>query len=161
MRAHKVYEFKRGRDVKTSLNIGKRVQIEKWFDTFAPDVEYTIGEDLSVHVDRGLNLFHTSVTHLPDGLHVDGYIDLQGTPITHLPDGLYVVWDLDLKSTPIKQLPYSLHVGGDLDLRGTPITHLPDGLHVGRNLWIPENGLGHMSDEEIKSKAKIKGRIFR
>ena len=142
MKARKVYEFKRGQDVKASLGVGKKIQIEKWFETFAPNVEYIIKTDLSVRVGGDLDLSDTSITHLPDGLHVvGGDLDLNDTSITHLPDRLYV--------------------GGSLDLQGTPIKHLPDRLYVGRILYLENSGLQYMSDEEIRSRAEIKGGIKR
>ena len=160
MRAHKVYEFKRSRGVKTSLGLGKRKQIQVWFETFAPDADYTIDDDLSVHVEGNLDLRNTSVTYLPDGLRVGRSLDLNKTPITHLPDGLRVGGYLDLSGTPITHLPQELRVGGNLFLNHTPVTHLPDGLHVGKSLFLERGGLAQMSNEEIRSRAEIRGTIY-
>ena len=51
-----------------------------------------------------------------------GDLDLRHTPITSLPQGLTVGGSLYLSNTPITSLPQNLTVVGDLYLRDTPIS---------------------------------------
>ena len=133
MRAKTVYEsisFERGKDPKSVMGIGKRALIEKWFKTWAPNVKYTIDDNLNIYVRGDLWLRGAQITELPDNLRVGGSLDLAETQITKLPDNLRVGGDLYLEGTQITKLPDNLSVGGSLCLRGTPITELPDNLRV-------------------------------
>ena len=55
-----------------------------------------------------LDLSHTQITSLPEGLIVGGWLDLRCTPITSLPEGLSVGGWLDLSYTQITSLPEDL-----------------------------------------------------
>ena len=83
-----------------------------------------------------LNLNHTQITSLPDGLTVRGDLDLEGTPITSLPDNLTVGGCLYLHKTKITSLPNNLAVEGNIFLDGTPITSLPNHFTVGCGLFL-------------------------
>ena len=138
MRAKTVYEsisFERGKDPRKTMGIGMRVQIQQWFKTWAPNVEYTIDDNLNVIVEGYLNLSGTQITELPDNLSVGGDLYLRWTQITKLPDNLSVGGYLDLRETQITKLPDNLSVGGWLDLQGTQITELPDNLSVGGKIY--------------------------
>jgi len=138
MRAKTVYEsisFERGKDPKSSMGIGKRALIEKWFRTWVPDVKYMIDDNLNIIVGGDLWLRGTQITELPDNLRVGGSLDLAETQITKLPDNLRVGGDLYLQRTQITELPDNLSVGGWLDLKGTQITELPDNLRVGGKIY--------------------------
>ena len=133
MRARKIYEiidFERGQDPKSSIGIGRKALIEKWFRTWASDAEYMIDDDLNIYVRGDLWLRRTQITELPDNLRVGGSLDLAETQITKLPDNLSVGGYLNLQGTQITELPDNLRVGGLLDLRGTQITKLPKSLKV-------------------------------
>ena len=112
-------EFKRGRNIYTSLNIGQRSLIKKWFDDVEKEkgykIDYIIDDSLNIKVSRSLNLRGTTITSLPDNLSVGRSLDLEGTKIISLPD--------------------NLSVGGYLDLRYTNITSLPDNLIVGVKIY--------------------------
>ena len=111
MRAKKVYEaFTEDSDPIEDLGIGQRAIIKKWFDTWAPDAEYTIGNNLNVIVRGSLYLQGTNVTELPENLSVERCLDLQRTKITELPENLSVEGYLDLEGTKISKLPKSLKV---------------------------------------------------
>ena len=69
-----------------------------------------------------LDLRHTPITSLPQGLTVGGNLNLIGAKITSLPQGLTVGGGLDLENTLITSLPQDLIVGGNLDLKNTPIS---------------------------------------
>ena len=118
MRAKTVYEnmrFERGQDPKTSMGIGKRALIKKWFDDLGvnPD-EYTIDNHLNIKVGGSLNLENTQITSLPANLSVGEYLDLRNTQITSLPDNLSVGGSLDLENTKITFLPDNLSVRGKI-----------------------------------------------
>jgi len=110
-------------------------------------VTYTI-EELQKMMDEygNLNLSHTKITSLPDGLTVGGNLNLSHTKITSLPDGLTVGGWLDLSYTDITSLPDNLTVGGGLDLSHTKITSLPDGLTVGGGLYLSYTDITALPD---------------
>ena len=85
------------------------------------DFDSITEKDLIVKGD--LDLYHTSVTQLPNNLQVGGYLYLGNTPITQLPNNLKVEGYLYLANTKITQLPDNLQVGGFLDLRHTPLSN--------------------------------------
>ena len=117
MRARKIYEiidFERGQDPKSSIGIGRKALIEKWFRTWAPDVNYTIDDNLNIYVRGDLWLRGAQITELPDNLSVGGSLDLQRTQITKLPDNLSVGGGLYLQRTQITKLPDNLSVGGEI-----------------------------------------------
>ena len=114
MKAQFVYEnmdFERGQDPKETIGIGKKAQIDEWFEEWAPDAEYVINPDLSIEVKEGLYLRNTSVDFLPDNLNVGNWVDLSNTKMTHLPDNLNVRRWLDIRNTQITSLPDNLSVG--------------------------------------------------
>ena len=127
--------FERGQNPKHSIGIGKKAQIDKWFEEWVPDVEYVINSDLSIEVEGRLNLRDTPITSLPDNLSVEGYLSLKNTKITSLPDNLSVGRWLSLRNTPITSLPDNLSVGGHLNLLNTQITSLPDSLNVRGSIY--------------------------
>ena len=119
MRAKTVFEnieFKRGRDPKRTLGIGKVAQIDQWFEKWAPKVEYKIDDNLNIYVYGNLNLRNTNVTSLPDNLKVNSNLVLDNTK-------------------KLTSLPNNLKVDDHLFLRNTNITSLPDDLEVKRNIF--------------------------
>jgi len=117
MRAQTVYEnieFQRGRDPKRTLGIGRRVLIEKWFEEWAPEVEYEIDDNFDIYLKNDLILFDTNVTSLPNNLRIYGNLYLVNTLITSLPDNLEVEGWLDITNTKITSLPDDLEVVGKI-----------------------------------------------
>ena len=97
-------------------------------------------------------------------LNVKGDLDLSHTEIESLPEGLKVGGWLDLAYTFIESLPEGLKVGGHLDLIETDIKFLPKGLEVGRNLYIDDSPLIKYSDNQLREMIRpgfIDGEIFR
>ena len=139
MRAQTDFEnisFKRGRNPKEVLGIGKRAQIKQWFEKWAPDAEYKIDDDFNIYVENYyLYLRNSKLTSLPDNLKSQGDLDLQNTNITSLPDNLKVGGYLNLNYTKITSLPDNLEVEGFLDIENTKITSLPDNLKVGKYIY--------------------------
>lgn len=108
-----------------------------------------------------LDLSHTDIKSLPDGLVVEDCLDLSSSAVTSLPDGLLVGNCLDLHYSDIESLPSGLRVGGyiylyrtriasipadllagnGINLADTPITSLPEGLAVGANLYLRDTPL--------------------
>ena len=83
--------FQRGGDPYRKLGVGKAALIEKWFnDLGISSDEYTIDKDFNINIRKGLYLWKTKITSLPDNLSVGGSLDLKGTNITALPDNLSV-----------------------------------------------------------------------
>jgi len=118
MKAQYVFEnmrFERGQDPKSSMGIGKRALIKKWFDDLdiSPD-EYTIDDKLNIFLGGSLYLSNTKITSLPDNLSVERSLDLENSQITSLPDNLSVGGYLDLANTKITSLPDNLSVGGEI-----------------------------------------------
>jgi hypothetical protein len=87
-------------------------------------------------VNGNLDLRHSLITSLPQGLVVGGELDLRHSLITSLPQGLVVGGDLYLQGTRIKSLPQDLKVGGSLWLQNSSITSLSQGLEVGATLYL-------------------------
>jgi hypothetical protein len=83
-----------------------------------------------------IDLSHSSLDILPDGLTVNGTLDLTESTITSLPKRLKVGGDLYLFNSTIKFLPNGLTVGNTLDLGESDITELPKRLKVGRHLHL-------------------------
>ena len=113
MRAKLVIEaFREDSDPIEDMGIGQRALAKQWFETWAPNIKYTIDDDFNINVKQSLDLYGTNVTKLPDNLSVYGYLNLQGTLIIKLPDNLSVGEWLNLKGTQITELPDNLSVGG-------------------------------------------------
>ena len=96
------------------MSIGSKALIKKWFETWAPDVKYTVDNNLNVKVEGDLYLYNTLVTELPDNLSIGGWLDLRRSQITKLPDNLSVGGGLYLRGTQITELPKSLKVKGTI-----------------------------------------------
>ena len=127
--------FERGIDPKHTLKIGKRTQIDLWFEKWAPNTEYTVDENLHIKIERNLYLKNTLITSLPENLSVGGWLDLSNSQISYLPDNLRIGGTLDLINTPITYLPDNLSVGSYLDIRNTKITSLPENLKVEGSIY--------------------------
>lgn len=110
-----ISNFVRGKGPKETLGLGSRVQIHQWFADLGIDrSHYEIGDDLSIHFWKCLQLVRSPITELPENLNIHGYLDLMGCPIAKLPKGLKIEAWLDIRDTPIKSLPPDLKVGGDI-----------------------------------------------
>ena len=107
--------FERGRSVKVTLGLGKRVLIKKWFDDLGISSNaYVINDDFSIDYNSWLNLENTNITKLPNNLTVNGWLDLRNTNITELPDNLTIHHSLFLDNTKITKLPDNLKVKGNI-----------------------------------------------
>ena len=136
MRAKFIYEaFSEKGDPIKNMGIGSIALIHKWFKTYAPNVKYTVDDDLNIKVKGSLYLYGTSVRELPDNLSVEGALDLERSDIRKLPDNLSVGRNLYLYGTSIRELPDNLSVGGDLWLQGTKIRELPKSLKVNGTIY--------------------------
>ena len=82
--------FERGQDPKHTLKIGKRAQIDEWFEEWAPDIRYTVDENLHISVRENLYLVESEVSYIPDNLTIQGALYIRDTKITSLPDSLDV-----------------------------------------------------------------------
>ena len=120
-------------------------------------------DDLIVNGD--LNLNHSKITSLPEGLEVGGFLDLSYSLINSLPEGLKVGGSLSLfDCANITSLPEGLKVGRNLDLGFTKIISLPRGLKVEGFIDLNGTKLTEYSDDELRKMVKpgyIKGRIFK
>jgi hypothetical protein len=119
-------------------------------------------DDLIVNGD--LNLNHSKITSLPEGLKVGGSLILSGLKITSLPKSLEVKGSLSLYRSEITSLPEGLKVGYDLILTYSTITSLPRGLKVGGYIYIFGSKLTRYTDDELREMIKpgyIKGKINR
>jgi len=100
-----------------------------------------------------------------DELVIKGNLNLYHSEITSLPEGLKVGGSLDLYSTKIKSLPEGLEVGIDLYLMETQnITLLPKGLKVYGDLYIADTELEEYTNEQLRDMifpGVIRGRIIR
>jgi len=144
-------EFERGIEPREAMKIGKKAQIEKWFDDLG-NINYKIEVDLSIIVEETLNLYDKkNVTSLPENLQVNGNMDLEGTNITRLPENLTVRGWLDLRDTMISSLPENLSIGDSLVIINTKITSLPDSLMVGKEIFIGDLKLKYIPDH-LKEK---------
>ena len=84
MRAQTVFEnieFQRGRDPKQALGIGKKAQIDQWFEKWDPDAKYEVDDDFNIYIKKNLILYDTNVTFLPDDLKIGGSLTLRNTII--------------------------------------------------------------------------------
>jgi hypothetical protein len=106
--------FMRGQSSKKSLGVGRRFEIEEWFRKWQPEKEYTIDDDLTIHVEDSINLNGSWATYLPDNMWVDLWVDLEGAPINELPKNMIVMGNLILHGTPIDSLPDDLRVNGTI-----------------------------------------------
>jgi hypothetical protein len=97
---------------------------------------------------------------------VGGYLDLSNTQIESLGNLTYVGNGLFLSDTQIKSLGNLESVGGYLDLSKTQIESLGNLKSVGNALYLKNTPLGKkladsgMSEEEIKNKYGVKGRLY-
>jgi hypothetical protein len=136
-------EFKPEHATEVVIINGKKITIE----------QLSKMENLEIKGD--LDLGHTQIKELPQGLTVGGDLDLRDTQIKELPQGLTVGGYLDLEGTQIKELPQGLTVGGGLYLGGTQIKELPQGLTVGGGLY-----LGDTQIKELPQGLTVGGDLY-
>ena len=92
--------FVRGKSSKSSLGVGRRVEIHRFFDELNISREdYTIDDNFGIYFRGSLFLADSQIRELPAGLVVGGYLDLMGSQI--------------------RELPAELKVGGNLYMRGS------------------------------------------
>ena len=107
--------FVRGKSSKSSLGVGRRVEIHRFFDELNISREdYTIDDDLNIHFKESLYLNGAQIEKLPDNLKVGWGLHLRGTQIAELPAGLEVEGSLYLTGSQIRELPPDLEVGGEI-----------------------------------------------
>ena len=101
---------------------------------------HVINQSVQKYIKNGsegdLDLVHTPIQSLPDGLEVGGNLELNNSEIQSLPRDLKVGGRLNLSFTSIESLPPGLEVGGNLDLSYTSIQSLPADLKVGGKLYL-------------------------
>jgi len=120
--------------------------------------------DDELHIKDDLDLSHSNITSLPEGLKVEGSLILSGLKITSLPKNLEVKGTLSLYESEITSLPEDLKVGFDLILTYSTITSLPRGLKVGGYIYMFGSKLTRYTDDELREMIKpgfIKGKIER
>ena len=84
-------DFERGQDPKYTLKIGKRPLIDKWFEEWAPHVDYVVSSDLSIKVKGSLYLSSdTKKISLPDNLTITRDLYLENSRMISMPDSLEV-----------------------------------------------------------------------
>ena len=100
-----------------TLHLGPKAlkikEIEEWFATWAPDVKYTVDDELNIRVLNNLDLRGSAVTEMPDNLHVGRSLFLRDSAVTKLPDNLHVGRSLYLEGSAVTELPDDLYVGGE------------------------------------------------
>jgi hypothetical protein len=99
-----------------------------------------------------------------DDLIVKGNLDLSHSKITSLPEGLKVEGKLVLSYSNITSLPEGLKVGGSIVLSYSKINSLPKGLEVGYDLYIDNTALTKYTNAQLRKMIKpgvIKARIYR
>ena len=123
VRAKKVYEFVQSKDIKAEISIKQlyKKSIIQWFETYAPDIEYDIDDNLKITTKGYLDLSHKDVDWLPNNLEIHGSLVLEDTHITKLSDNLDVRGNLFLASTNIKEFPQDLKVLFNIDISNTDI----------------------------------------
>ena len=108
-----------------------------------------------------LPLKRTPIESLGSLEEVGGYLDLSKTPIKSLGKLRKVGDSLNLGESEIEDLGELNFVGESLSLWKTPIESLGELKYVGGDLYVENCSLSKLSDEEIRSKVKIKGDIIR
>ena len=133
MRAREIlHEFKRGRDVKSSLGVGKTQRVREWMETYAPGVEYeyTPGNDrLEIYGDLEL------IEQPSPGM--------KGPDVDIPADDVYVEGYLDVDNSDLTRLPRKLKVLGYLSVQRTGIDEWPEELYVQEGVYAGESGLGN------------------
>jgi len=140
-------DFERGIEPKDAMKIGKKTQIEQWFDNLGINKSnYSINKDFRVTVNTSLELRREDITYFPmENLAVSGDLLLTGNSnLSKLPNNLEIAGSLDLELTGVINLPDNLIIDGYLDLAYTKITSLPDNLSVNGSLWIGFTNIKHL-----------------
>ena len=118
MKAKKVYEFKRtrkqGLSKQTDLSINKyaKHEIEKWFEEFAPNIEYKLYDyDDTYRIDLKHNLHLSNLpnlTWIPDNLNFKGYESIFSVMgclnLTELPNNI-IADEMVIIKTGISKMP--------------------------------------------------------
>jgi hypothetical protein len=91
----------------------------------------------------------------------NGDLVFELTDIKNLGELRHVDGNLNLSWTDIKNLGELRHVGGSLFLYKTKVKKLGNLKYVGEDLIIIATPLSKLSDEKIRSKVEIKGKIYR
>ena len=167
MRARFVNEvmcFERSDDIKVSLQLGKRVPIVKWLDSYNIK-NYTINDDLTIDVKGDVNLEKQSLSCLPSFIKfnkVSGYfycsnnhlISLEGCPRTVGGSFLCNINQL----TSLEGCPRT--VGTDFSCSRNQLTSL-EGCPktVGGDFYCYDNKK-KFSEEYVRSLCKVKGYIY-
>lgn len=122
-------DFTRNGTIHDVLGIGKKVQIDNWFDKWKPSCIYDIDDNYIIHIrdDFELGFYFASdkPPNLPDNLYIHGDMDLRYATFTKLPKNLHVDGSLDLYESAIDDIPGDLYVGRYLTIRKTRITKVP------------------------------------
>ena len=106
--------FTRSKDLKRNLGLDRRSMIDDWFETYAPNVEYTIDDEFNIKIEGDLYLGGSLVTELPVDLHIEGYLYLGDSKVAELPDNLHIGGNLYLEDSLITELPDNLQVDGKI-----------------------------------------------
>jgi hypothetical protein len=118
------------------------------------------GMDLSIKnghpfYDGNLDLSHTKLKELPDGLEVNGFLSVIDSKVERLPENLVVKRYLDASFSKITELPRNFQVDGGVGLGNTHISKLPDNLTV--NEWLD---LEHTDVKDLPKGLTVNGGTY-
>lgn len=118
------------------------------------------GMDLSIKnghpfYDGNLDLSHTKVKELPDGLEVNGFLSVIDSKVERLPENLVVKRYLDASFSKITELPGNFRIGGGVGLGYTHVSKLPDNLTV--NEWLD---LEHTDVKDLPKGLTVNGGTY-
>ena len=105
--------------------------------------------------DGNLDLSHTKVKELPDGLEVKGFLSVIDSNVERLPENLIVGRYLDASFSKITELPGNFRIGGGVGLGYTHVSKLPDNLTV--NEWLD---LEHTDVKDLPKGLTVNGGTY-
>ena len=165
-------DFSSGEQYITLSKFSKLKYVNGLFEI--PDTKVTELPNL-IKVSGDLSLINTKISTLPLLERVDGDFYLRDSEIVSIPNLVSVGWSMRGFNSKIKSLPKLESVGADYDhefykadlvLQNTEITDLPKLKYVNGDLNLVNTPLGSelkgsgMSDEEIKNKFGVQGKLY-
>ena len=141
---NEAHGFERGANPLKNLNIGIRSQIINWLYSMSIK-NYIINDDLTIDVNGSVNLSYKNLTHFPKFIkfnHVSGFfwcdhnqlISLEGCP--KIIDGPFMCSDSYLEN----------------------LDYFPE--YVGDDLFLMRNKLTQFTEEDIRNKCNVVGRVM-
>lgn len=107
-----IMNFERTGNVKSSLNLGRKALIKKFFDDVGFSCEHYTIDNNKIIFNHSLDLEKSKPNEMPNNLIIEGSLYLVYSNITKLPNNLKVNGSLYLSKTNIIELPDNLIVGG-------------------------------------------------